>query len=244
MKSRQGIALLVVGLVAFAIVGGARFSKRSPLFTLHKVRVDGDPQAAEALIALAEIPLHQVSLFAVDLEAIEKRILKNPWISSVHLKKKLPDTLVISPTFRAARALYQSENGQLSYVDSEGKQFGHFSLLKAADLPVLSGFKESEIKHALELLDLWDREFVPLAQVSEISMENTKGLRVFATYPISGGRGRTTIELGDWHLLNPPQTELKQLKAVLNYLSNHGQSASLIWADIGKKIVVKIARGS
>ena len=71
-------------------------------------------------------------------QAVERRMLTNPWIREVRLEKHFPQTLSISVTFpRASGALMQPTNGSLSYVDVDGRVFGQVNLMVQPDLPIL-----------------------------------------------------------------------------------------------------------
>jgi hypothetical protein len=64
-----------------------------------------------------------------------------------------------------------------------------------------------------------------------------------ATYSLPETPGRVMVELGRSFSLDP-QAQLGRLKEVLFYLSRNNIRARQVFADLGKKIVVKIARSS
>lgn len=247
---------LVVGGSCLAVMGaviGLYLAMHSPLFTLRVVEVsDQDEKApvdATTLSMLADAPVGRENLFTLDLVDIEARIKAHPWIRAVHLKKRFPQTLAINVTFREPKAMFQLKQGGLQYIDTDGTLFGQVNLAQAADLPVLSGFDgispAPSAAEGLRLLDTWKNSSLgKLTQVSSIAFEEERGYRLLVTYPLrKQGRGRAMVELGQ-DIDGELEPQLGRLAEVFNHLSRSGASAREIWADAGKKIVVKIAHGS
>ncbi|HUP55875.1 MAG TPA: FtsQ-type POTRA domain-containing protein, partial [Bdellovibrionota bacterium] len=184
MKSLVPSLVLLASCAALAAVGyGVRSAALSPLFTVQVVEVTEagassrdagpgreSPVSSQAIVDLAGVPVGHLSLFELDLAAIEKRVLSHEWVRSVRLWKSFPETLAIEVTYKSPQAVFQSGNGGLAYVDVDGRPFGRVSLDDSRDLPVLSGFagKPPEaIEAALGLLGRW--EDAPAARFSRIS---------------------------------------------------------------------------
>ena len=246
------ISLSFVTLVGAAI--GIYYTIHSPLFTVQVVEVIDQPERApvdaEEITRLAAVPIGKISLFELDLGVIERRILENSWVKAVYLNKRFPQALSISVTFREPRALWQGRNGDLAYVDQEGAIFGKISLEYQPDLPILSGFLGDDrfrVLDALHLLSAWQNS--PMRGAGEISSlfwDPERGFRAWIVYPLGqfpASKGRVLVDLGQ-----EPDDELnlqlRRLSKVMTYLSSHMIAARQIWADTGKKIVVKTAKGS
>lgn len=225
----------------------------SPLFTVQVVEVSdhldiAPPVDSQTITDLAAVPIGRVNLFGLDLKSIEARILAHPWIREVKLQKKFPQTLSINVIFRKAVALAQLESGMLTYVDETGKFFDSVNLMIQNDLPLLVGFssnsdkseKESKLQEALNLITMWDSTaFVQKISISSILWEKTRGFRVQVATPT----GRAMIDMGQ-EVDGRIEPQLQQLKHVFSYLQKNSIPVHQIWADAGKKIVVKTARGS
>lgn len=247
--------LVIAGsCLAFLVAATGLFlAMRSPLFLLRVVEVadqhEGAPVDAAAISALADAPVGRENLFTLDLRDIEARLKTHPWIRGVTLMKRFPQTLSIRVEFRKPKAMLQNATGALVYVDEDGSRFGQVNLSEAADLPVLSGLEgegpDSKLPDTLRLLDSWGAaEVGRLATVSSISYDPERGYRMLVTYPLAkSGRGRAMVELGQ-EIDGDLEAQLGRLAEVFGHLSRNGASARQIWADAGKKIVVKIARGS
>lgn len=245
----------VLALLLTAI--GVAFAVRSPLFTVQVVEVeDSAPENApldmEAIIKLASVPVGKSSLFGLDLGEIQKRVLANEWVREVQVQKRFPQTLAIRVVYREPKAIIQTDHGQIQYVDSNGHIFGRILLSRREDLPVLSGFQgtaRDKIPQALGLIEAWSKSSVQsIAPISTLSFDAERGYRALVTYPLSGSsKARSTVDLGGesgvdlGDLLEP---RLARLEQVFTYLVGNRLSARQIWADAGKKIIVKIAHGS
>jgi cell division septal protein FtsQ len=237
--------VIAIALLVFCIYE----TVHSPLFTVQIVEVsdhlDAPPVDAKTITDLAAVPIGKVNLFGLDLRSIEARILAHPWIREVKLQKKFPQTLSINVIFRKAAAIAQLENGTLTYVDENGKFFDTVNLMIENDLPLLVGFTSAsdninQVHEALRLVSMWDStSFIPKVSISTILWEKTRGFRVQAAAPT----GRAMIDLGQ-EIDGRVEPQLQQLKHVFSYLQKNSIPVHQIWADAGKKIVVKTARGS
>ncbi len=234
------------------IAAGVGFAIRSPLFLVQVVEIGDQPENApvssQAISDLAAVPVGKVNLFDLDLKTVEKRVLTHPWIRQVSLIKRFPQTLSISVVFREPQALIQQKSGSLAYVDSDGKVFGRVNVLARSNLPMLSGIAESDstrVRQTLELLALWESsELRENARLSALSWDEERGYRAWVTYSVGAVKARTLVELGKDPRDAVFEVQFKRLSGVLRYLSQHSMVAHQIWADSGKKIVVRTAHGS
>ncbi len=253
--------MIALTALVFAAGGyGVSQAIHSPLFLVQVIEVsgvensvdvlgsEGPPLDAAAITALAQVPVGQVNLFDLDLKPIERRLLTNSWIKEVKLQKVFPQTLAIDVEFRNPRALIQADDGNLAYVDKDGQVFGHASLMYRADLPIFHGppGEEGQIPQAVKVLTSLERS-LPSEQVQVASLEwdRENGFRALVTYPVEKLRlNRTWVDFGQEPEALDPASGINRLSQVFHYLSQHSIAARQIWADAGKKIVVKTARGS
>jgi hypothetical protein len=248
-----GSALAMVGVAI-----GLYFAMRSPLFILRVVEVadlpENAPVDAQVLTELVDVPLGKWNLFLLDLGPVERRLRAHPWIREASLQKRFPQTLSVSVTFRQPSALLQSERGKLSYLDRTGESFGQVSLSRQPDLPLITGIPAQErdrLQQSLRLLERWEASAVgKLAQVSSLDFDAEQGFRVWVTYPLlpslknpDPSRGRATVNLGEEPAAEL-EAQLARLETVFSHLSKNAIAARQIWADSGKKVVVRFTRGS
>lgn len=253
MVTRQKLITAFSASALLIAAIGLYLATRSALFLVQVVEISDHPEQApldaQEITQLAAVPIGKVNLFDLDLKMIEQRILGSPWIGRVNLQKRFPQTLSISVVFREPRALVQQQGGALAYADAEGRVFGKANLLLHSDLPILLGFpkeRDQLILEALKLVREWTASsFNELAQLSSISWDSEKGYRLTVSYPVSdrGAKARAMIDLGQ-EIDDETTSQLSRLSVVLNYLKSNSIRANQIWADSGKKIVVKTAHGS
>ncbi len=246
---------LIIGFSAIAFLGvgmGVHYALRSDLFTVGAVEIqtslENPPLSTQALLKIAAVPTGTVSLFRLDLKAIEKRLLGNEWIHQVRLQMKPRNTLGIFISFKEPKALYQSKRGTLSFVDIDGKTFGTVNVMSVPDLPILGGFSDqspAHIQEALRLIEGWEHS--PLKSFSflaSVYWQDERGFRGLVTYSLgSHAFARTMVEFGPEMLANL-ESRLKDLYPVFHYLGDKSIAARQVWADAGKKIVVKTVHGS
>lgn len=243
----------------FALFAGMVGVVNSDLFTVRVVEVLGtgnensddgptahahSPLDVQEILEIAQVPTDSVNLFSLRLSSIEKRLLAHPWISGVTISKHFPQTVSISVTFREPIAILQNADGALYYLDSSGAAFAPLDLKSNSDLPVLVNFPTEQVVVALRFLQSWSLSGLdPQSRLSSLEWDAEKGLAVMATYSLPQSLGRVKVELGRT-FESDPEAQLGRLREVLIYLSKNGIRARQVFADLGKKIVVRIARSS
>jgi cell division septal protein FtsQ len=107
-----------------------------------------------------------MNLFGVDLDEVREDLESVPLVSSVEVRRQLPDTLVVRVTERMALARLGSRRSKLPLaVDREGYVLGPSSV--SPSLPAITGFgkgamrpgnhiRASEIRDAIQVLDICD----------------------------------------------------------------------------------------
>ena len=80
----------------------------------------------------------KTSLVTLDLDKIKNKLLKKGWIAEVHLKKKMPDTLLVAIKERKPEVIWQSD-GQLWLADNEGNKITQDISKIYLDLPYVLG---------------------------------------------------------------------------------------------------------
>jgi cell division septal protein FtsQ len=262
---KKAIVTLSTSLAFFAVaaaVVGVYQAIHSPLFTVQVVEVSDQvstsqaaPQAQahaqeaqpwvpvdpQTITDLAAVPVGQANLFDLDLRGVEKRILSNEWIREVRLQKRFPQTLSITPVYREPQAVIQLESGSMAYVDREGVVFGKVRLAALRNLPVISAADSENpalLKGLLQVLSDWESfPASKFARIESVSEDPDRGYRLMLSYSLDHHLIHARVDLGRDY-------SFAHLAQVLVYLHDHSIAARQIWADAGKKIVVKTAHGS
>ena len=252
---RKKAVVLMSCVAVLAAIIGVYQAIHSPLFTVQVVEITDQvsttqaspwiPVDPQAITDLAAVPVGLTNLFDLDLKGVEKRILENDWIREVRLQKRFPQTLSITAIFREPVAIAQFVNGDLAYVDEEGRTFGKVSLAAAKDLPLISalpsgasGESAEQLKSLLKIMSDWKSQRASkFARIESISHDAEKGYRMLISYSLGHHLIHARVDLGT-------EFSFSHLGQVLEYLQAHSIAARQVWADAGKKIVVKTARGS
>ena len=200
------------------------------------------------VLEMARVPVGKVSLFDLPLEPIEFHLMKNPWVKGIVVGKQFPSTVLLTVVERTPVALLTEANGRVLYLEEDGTTFEDQSLTYSKDLPILSGFSSQNIeilKQANRFMTNWfSQNHFPGLKVSSLSYDEKLGLRAVVSTPQKNQRQmRVVVELG----LNLDEASLvpqDRFRQVLEYLSEHSMQASKIWLGDGKKIVVKVLKGS
>jgi hypothetical protein len=261
LDRHKKVWVTVMGVTAvFALFCGIIGVVNSDLFTVRVVEVVGldsgspeemttlrvhTPLDAQQILEIAQVPTDSTNLFSLRLDGIQKRLLAHPWIKEVTISKHFPQTVSLSVIFREPVAILQSNGGSLYYIDGDGTAFAPLNLKSNSDLPVLVGFSPEQVVTALRFLKSW-AELVgldPQSRVSSLELDSEKGLQVMATYSLPQSLGRVRVDLGR-SFESDPEAQLGRLREVLTYLSKNKIRARQVFADLGKKIVVRIARSS
>lgn len=202
------LALAGAAIVAALLAGRAGLDHlvRSPRFALREIAISPTAHASRDLVlAVAGVALGD-QLLTVDIERIQRRLLRLPWVASVQVRRSLPSTLVIDLAERTAAAT--ALIGGLYLVDEGGHPFKKASSAEAAELVTLTGLgrglfvaaaepAEAALRQALGLLRIYQAPTDngrPRPPLSEIRIDARAG---FTLVLLQGG---TEIALGhgDW----------------------------------------------
>lgn len=103
--------------------------------------------------AIAGIPITEV-LFNVDPQEIRDRIMVLNWVEDVIVRRLWPNSLQIIVVPRAASAVWQ-ENGNLEFIDNNGKSLGPADPQKVKGLPLVIG--ENAAKAAPSMIEIMSK---------------------------------------------------------------------------------------
>jgi hypothetical protein len=231
------------GLSLAGVIAGLYGALHSPLFMVRVVEVADQPEDApldaRTVSTLADVPLGEVSLVDLNLEAIRKRLESHTWIRGAVLTKRFPQTLSIQVIYRSPIGLLQSSKGALQYVDEDGSLFGELDLRARSDLPLLSGSRQED---SVRLLKSWgSRKWKVANQVSQIVYDEEEGFQVWTTFKPSH---RVVVILGQEIDAPDFDEHLARIDSVFGQVVSRAIPARQIYADSSKKIVVRTVRGS
>lgn len=107
-------AALVICILA-AIIG----TMASPLFNVKEITVQGNEKITkDEIINLSEITLDE-NTYKINKSKSEKKILENPYIKTVEIKRELPSKIVITVEERIATYMIEYGNAYV-YINNQG----------------------------------------------------------------------------------------------------------------------------
>ena len=120
--------------VAAAIPGGAYLISRSAFFAIDEVRVVGNAHLGTARVIREAGIAPDANVLSVDLEGVEARLERDPWIASATVERSLPGTITIRVDERVAVVAVERA-GAFDLIASDGIVLG--SGAHASRLPVV-----------------------------------------------------------------------------------------------------------
>jgi cell division protein FtsQ len=122
--------------VLIVVVWGVFGFLNGPTFSLERIEVSGTRHLArEDVLGLAKVSTG-TPLLQVDKRAVRRRVTANPWIESVEVSRKVPDTLVIKVIERTAAAVIDAGGTELWAVSADGYWLGERSAAESATLSI------------------------------------------------------------------------------------------------------------
>ena len=224
--------LVTLAAALLCVWGLVRYTRTSPRFAIKAVHVQGNSHRSPEDIARTGGIIPEHNIFTTDLETAQSRLLSDPWIERVSLRRKLPSAIVVEVVEREAHALV-AIGPDLYLVTRQGELFKKYEPDDPYDLPVVSGIRPEDvaedragavglIRRAMDLIT--DYEHTSPAKshpVQEAPLEDDGGIVLVV------GKDATTLHLGR----GPYRQSLEQASRVLAELHNRRGQASVIYLD-------------
>lgn len=129
------VILLLIGTIIFILT--------TPMFNIKNINISGiEHLTEEQVISLSELNKNE-NLFKNSKSKITGNIKQNPYVESVIIKRKLPDTIDIQIKERKRSYMLKFVNGYV-YIDTQGYILE--ILEEKLKLPIISGYKTEEDK--------------------------------------------------------------------------------------------------
>lgn len=157
--------------IAVIVIGGVIFALCSPIFNIKNITaVNNNILSQDTLISLSGLKTDQ-NIFRFLKSDVEKNLKENPYVESVRVNRKLPDTVEIDVTERQRNFSIKFLNGY-AYINNQGY------ILEISEenggLPVIQGTETAEENivpgNRLDLNDLKKLETV--IKIVKIAKEN------------------------------------------------------------------------
>jgi len=184
VRGKKQIFLISVFLVCvfsallFAVLG-------LDFFKISQIEVVGIKRVSEKeVIKRSGLIVGRNMVFFSDSD-VTRDILKNPWITDVHIKREFPGRIIIEIKEAEPFCIVSGEDGELYYMSELGKRLGKVNFSIGLDFPLLTGEGIGNPKllgEALEILRFSLRSTVlTWREISEINTNPIYGITVFST---------------------------------------------------------------
>jgi len=137
--------LLVIIVIILAVVLGAYKLYNSGLFSVNKIEVSGNKFVTTAKIIDACKINQNSNILSISTRRLKDRIMKNPWIKDVTIRRALFHTLKIEVVERVPIVIISS-NGKFYLVDDESFVIAERQYADDLNIPSMTELPVSEIK--------------------------------------------------------------------------------------------------
>ena len=205
-KKRKRVLKVIKWLTIFGIIiGGIIYAMLSPIFNIKNITVAGNSKiSSEAIISLSGLNIDQ-NIFNFRTSNVKEEIKQNPYIDTVEIKRKFPDTVKISVQERTATYMLTYGNAYV-YINNQGYILEITS--EKGDFPIIEGY-ETPTEQIVEgnRLSLEDLEKLnDVLKIMEAISSGTNGIEEEITkiniedktnYILTLEKEKKTIYLGD-----------------------------------------------
>ena len=182
----KGVLFLLIcgGLVAFIVY--------SPLFTLQRVKLQGNTYLTEADILTSGRLQKGQPLFQLETKEVTQNLLRDLRIETAVVRRRLPDTLEVELTERKPMATVACDYGYLDF-DRQGKVIGCYKALRKMSIPLITGVKmhdmyigddnhNPQVAKVLEFLSQLNEE--SLNSLSEVSIADPQAVTAYTNQAV------------------------------------------------------------
>ena len=189
MKLNSGLLLIL--LIAILAIWAVLTLMRPDFLPIRNVRVEGEfhqlaPDRLEAIVT----DTVRGGFFNVNVDVIQKVLLKDPWVYQVTVRRNWPDSLTVQVVEQTAVAQW----GNLGLINPDGKLFKPEPYSYPHGLPVLKGPQHTHTLMFDQLQKIRDILKFTKFKVSEVTMNERRSW----TVQLSGG---PLLVLGRKHVL-------------------------------------------
>ncbi len=209
---------IVIGVLFFA---GYRAAASASFFQLRTIEVQGTSRLQPADIqTLVQQSVDKTGVWKADLNGINERIERLPWVRTAVVSRVLPDAIRVRITERSPRAVVRTSAGRFRWVDEDAALLGEMQPTDQMPAFFLHGLsdEDSEFAHNenrervakfLELQQAWDTAGIS-ERVSEVNLMDTRDVRA----QLAGDNSQIEVRLG-------ARDQASRLKGALKALDSH-----------------------
>lgn len=183
-----------------AIAGGAALGYHwltsSPRFALAGIDVRGTEKLDQEQIVALLSPALEQNVFRIPLEAVEQRLIEQPWIERAEVSRRLPNRIAVEVVERSPAAVV--ELGGLYLAQRDGRVFKRADVSRGegVGMPVITGLSRTQysrnadhchqqIASGLDVLDMW-RSSADRPAIGEVHLDANRGVTLYLESPPVG----------------------------------------------------------
>ena len=209
---------IVIGVLVFA---GYRAAASASFFQLRNVEVQGTSRLQPAEIqALVRQSVEKTGVWQADLNSINERLERLPWVRTAIVSRVLPDRIRVRITERTPRAVVRMSTGRFRWVDEEAALLGEMQPTDQIPAFFLRGLSDEDSESAhnenrervakfLELQRDWDAAGLS-ERVSELNLMDIRDVRA----QLAGDNSQIEVRLGS-------RDQAERLKGAFKALDSH-----------------------
>lgn len=237
------ISALLTGLAGISALFVVIYSYllTSPHIRLEQVEIVGaDEGMKKDLQEMAGLDF-DLSLLAIDVDEVQKKLEKHPWVRTVEVEKQFPHGLLIRVEKEEPRALVVAE--KLYYMNRFGKVFKEVGANEAVDLPIITGVstdkldRQKQVGFSLQVLQFLESQKDPwsLKSLSEIHVKKEGEVCLYFSFLPAAVKLRA----------QDLDRKMEELKRVVDHLNSTGRihTVKTIHLNYGEGAVVSFKKG-
>ncbi len=179
--------LLVAGTLVMALAGSYKYYKTNDVLVLKDVLCEGSSQFSnEEIIDMLDLEMG-LKMWDFKKSDLEKRLLENPWIKSVKLRRQIPSKLkVVINEHEPIALVYNMSNNQekdWNGLSETGELLPNVNI-RNFDLPILEvkdSLDVAELKGISQLLMICKQEFPHIFNtISQVKTINSRELAFYS----------------------------------------------------------------
>ncbi|HEX3280304.1 MAG TPA: FtsQ-type POTRA domain-containing protein [Pyrinomonadaceae bacterium] len=191
---------IVIGVLVFA---GYRAAASASFFELRTIEVQGTSRLQPADIqALVKQAVGKTGVWNADLNGINDRLERLPWVRTAVVSRVLPDGIRVRITERSPRAVVRTSAGRFRWVDEDAVLLGEMQPTDQMPAFFLYGLSDEDSESArsenrervakfLELQQAWDAAGIS-DRVSEVNLMDIRDVRA----QLAGDNSQIEVRLG------------------------------------------------
>lgn len=226
------------GPILLAAASLRDFVLENQYFSVREIQVRGaDKVSGNEIVTIAGLR-QGMSIWKVELDRIEKKIAKHPWVRRVLVRREFPSRIIIDVEERTPKAIVAVR--KLYYVDSDGAVFKEVAPGENVKFPLLTGLRAEDVMAADPAVRRRIRDAMLLAELmaqrshslSEIHFDALDRLVVYTTsYPVALHMG-----WGDW------DEKLDRMERLLSLWKGHEERLASLDMSFRNQVVARVRR--